>query len=86
MSDSRITPGTLYRTVLLAFGLIVVGLIFEQLATILLGVLVVVIIAVPLSSFASMLQRRGIPRSVGAPLGLLLALVVIGGLIALSAV
>ena len=83
MSDSRITPGTLYRTVLLAFGLVVAGMIFEQLATILLAVLIVVIIAVPLSSFASMLQRRGIPRGVGAPIGLVLAFVVIGGLIAL---
>jgi predicted PurR-regulated permease PerM len=83
MSDSRITPGTLYRTVLLAFGLVVAGIIFEQLATLLLAVLIVVIIAVPLSSFASMLQRRGIPRGVGAPIGLLLAVVVIGGLIAL---
>jgi predicted PurR-regulated permease PerM len=83
MSDSRITPGTLYRTVLLAFGLIVAGMIFRQLATLVLAVLIVVIIAVPLSSLASMLERRGIPRGVGAPLGLLLALALVGGLIAL---
>jgi predicted PurR-regulated permease PerM len=83
MSDSRITPGTLYRTVLLAFGLVVTGMVFQQLATLLLAVLIVVIIAVPLGAFATMLERRGIPRSIGAPLGLLLGLAVIGGLIAL---
>jgi predicted PurR-regulated permease PerM len=83
VSDSTITPGTLYRTVLLAFGLVVAALLFQQLATLVLAVLVVVIIAVPLSSFTSMLERRGVPRGVGAPIGLLLALAAIGGLIAL---
>lgn len=83
MPDTRITPGSLYRTVLLAFGLIVAGMIFQQLATLVLAVLIVVIIAVPLSSFASMLERRGIPRGVGAPVGLLLALLALGGVIAL---
>jgi predicted PurR-regulated permease PerM len=42
-----------------------------------------VIIALPLSAFASALQRLGIPRGVGATLGLLLGLGALGGLIAL---
>jgi predicted PurR-regulated permease PerM len=73
----------LYRTVLLAFGLAVAGLIFKQIVTLVLGVLIVVIVAIPLSAFASALQRVGVPRGVGAPLGLLLGLGILGGLVAL---
>jgi predicted PurR-regulated permease PerM len=82
MSESRITPGVLYRTVLLAFALVVGALLFHALATLIVGVLIVVIIAVPLSSFASFLQRYHVPRAIGATLCLLLALAAIGGLIA----
>jgi predicted PurR-regulated permease PerM len=81
--EQRITPSVLYRTVLLAFGLAVAGLIFKQIITLVLAVLIVVILAVPLSAFTSALQRIGIPRGIGAPLGLLLALGLFGGLIAL---
>ena len=48
-----------------------------------LPVLIVVIIAVPLAAFTSALERRGIPRGLGAPIGLLLALGVLAALIAL---
>ena len=82
MGESRITRDVIYRAVLLAFGLVVAGLIFRQLVTLLLAVLIVVIIALPLSAFASALQRRRIPREIGAPLGLLLGLAIIVGLIA----
>jgi len=82
-SNSRITPASLYRAVLLAFGLAVMGLIFRQITTLILAVLIVVIIALPLSAFASLLQRIGIPRAIGAALGLLLGLAALGGLIAL---
>jgi predicted PurR-regulated permease PerM len=82
-NNSKITPATLYRAVLLAFGLAVAGLIFKQIATLLLAVLIVVVIALPLSAFASLLQRIGIPRGIGAALGLLLGLGALGGLIAL---
>ncbi len=81
MQESRITPGVLYRTVLLAFGLVVLGLIFRQLITLVLAVLIVVIIATPLSSFATLLQRARIPRGVGAPLGLLIGLAALAGLV-----
>src|SRR5690348_3297763 len=83
MPSSTVTPATLYRAVLLAFGLVVAGLIFEQIITLVLAVLIVVMIATPLSAFASMLQRVGIPRAIGAVLGLLLGLAALGGLIAL---
>lgn len=83
MVTNSITPATLYRAVLLAFGLAVAGLIFKQIVTLVLAVLIVVIIALPLSAFASLLQRVGIPRGVGAVLGLLLGLGALGGLVAL---
>lgn len=83
MPNSTVTPTALYRAVLLAFGLVVAGLVFEQLITLVLAVLIVVIIATPLSAFASLLQRVRVPRAIGAVLGLLLGLGALGGLIAL---
>jgi len=83
MNDSRITPAVLYKTVLLAFGLVIAAMIFEALATLVLGVLIVVIIAAPLSAFADMLGRWRIPRAIGATLGLLLGLAAVAGLVAL---
>jgi len=83
MPNSTVTPATLYRAVLLAFGLVMAGLIFEQLITLVLAVLIVVILATPLSAFASLLQRVRVPRAIGAVLGLLLGLGALGGLIAL---
>jgi predicted PurR-regulated permease PerM len=83
MQNSSVTPTTLYRAVLLAFGLVVAGLIFEQIITLVLAVLIVVIIALPLGAFATTLQRLRIPRPIGAVLGLLLGLGVLGGVVAL---
>jgi predicted PurR-regulated permease PerM len=81
MKETRISPGVLYRTVLLAFALVVLGLVFRQLITLVLAMLIVVIIATPLSAFATFLQRFRIPRGIGAPLGLLIGLAALGGLI-----
>ena len=83
MNDSRITPSVLYRTVALAFVLVVLGLVFRQLVTLVIGVMIVMIIAAPLSAFATFLQRFRIPRPLGAVIGLLIALGAIGGLVAL---
>ena len=47
---------------LLAAVLLVLGLLFRQLATLLLAVLMTMIIAIPLSAGATRLERRGIPR------------------------
>ncbi|HWF24020.1 MAG TPA: AI-2E family transporter, partial [Solirubrobacteraceae bacterium] len=79
--DQRITPAVLYRTVLLAFGLVVAGLIFRQLATLVLGVLIVVVLAIPLSAFADLLGRLRVPRPVAVLIGLLLGLGALGALI-----
>jgi len=83
MSDGRITAGVVYKAVLLAFGLVVAAMIFQALIGLVLGVLIVVIIATPLSAFADILQRWHVPRAVGAVVGLLIGLGMIGGLVAL---
>jgi predicted PurR-regulated permease PerM len=83
MTKARITPGVLYRTVLLAGALVVVALVFRQLITLIMGVLIVVIIALPLAAFADLLQRRRIPRAIGATLGLLLGLGAVAGVVTL---
>ncbi|HTU84241.1 MAG TPA: AI-2E family transporter [Solirubrobacteraceae bacterium] len=83
MSDSRITAGVIYKAVLLAFGLVVAAMIFRALTSLVLGVLIVAIIAAPLSAFADLLQRWRIPRAIGAILGLLIGLAAFAGLVAL---
>jgi len=83
MAEKRLTPGTLYRVVLLAFTLVVAALLAKALATLILGVMIVVIIALPMSALAERLSRLGVPRAVGAILTLLLLLGAVGGLIAL---
>ena len=80
-SDSKVTSGVVYKAVLLAFGLVIAGMIFQALASLVLGVLIVAIIATPLSAFADMLQRRRVPRAIGATLGLLLGLAALAGLV-----
>src|SRR3954471_15740447 len=77
------TSHVAYRAVLLAAGLLVLGLLFRQLATLMLAVLMTVIIAIPLDAGATRLERRGIPRSLGALACLLGGLAVIASIIAL---
>jgi predicted PurR-regulated permease PerM len=72
-----------YRAVLLAGVLLVLGLLFQQLATLLLAVLMTVILAIPLSAGATKLERRGIPRAIGALATLLLGVAVLAGVLAL---
>jgi predicted PurR-regulated permease PerM len=73
-----------YRAVLLAGGLLVLGLLFEQLLTLLLAVLITVIIAIGLASVTDRLERRfDIPRPIGALLALLAGLGLIAGVLAL---
>ncbi len=81
MSNSSITPATLYRSVLLAFGLVVAGLIFAQLVTLILAILIVVIVSLPMSATATALQRVGVPRAIGAVFSLLVGLGTLAGLI-----
>jgi predicted PurR-regulated permease PerM len=77
--EQKISPAQVaYRTVLLAAGLLLFGLLFRQLVTLLLAILTTVIVAIALSAAAKRLERFGIPRAIGALLTLL------GGIAALS--
>ncbi len=71
MSESRISPSVIYKAVLLAFALVVGAMIFRALSSLILGLLIVVIVATPLSAFADLLARWHCPRAIGATLGLL---------------
>jgi predicted PurR-regulated permease PerM len=76
MSES-LTPRVMYRAVLLAAGLLVLGLLFRQLATLLIAVLMTILISIPLTGAANRLERYRIPRAVGAASGLLTGIGVI---------
>src|SRR5436190_17345974 len=85
MHDARepLTPAALYRAVLLAFALVLVILIFPVMASLVLVLMLVVVVAVPLSAATDRFEHVRVPRSVAAPLLMLAAIAVIGGLIAL---
>src|SRR4051812_38975184 len=65
------TPHVAYRAVLLAAGLLLFGLLFRQLVTLLLAILITIVFAIPLAAAATRFERRGIPRPVGALVALL---------------
>lgn len=79
MPEPKVSPSAIYKAVLLAFGLVVAGLVFQQLVSLILAMMIVVIVAIPLAAFASLLERFRIPRGVGVLVGLLIGL----GLVAL---
>ena len=60
-----------YRAVLLAAGLLLFGLLFRQLVTLLLAILITIIFAIPLAAAADRLERYKLPRAVGALIALL---------------
>ncbi len=82
MPDMQRVP-IAYKAVALAGALLVLGLLFRQLATLMLAVLMTIIIAIPLSTGATKLQRLGIPRPLGALATLLAGLAVLAGVFAL---
>jgi predicted PurR-regulated permease PerM len=79
--SERHTPHVAYRAVLLAAGLLLFGLLFRQLVTLLLAVLITIVVAIPLAAAATRLERRGVPRPVGALLALFGGIAVLGLLI-----
>ena len=81
--EERADSHVAYRAVLLAAALLVFGLVFRQLFTLLLAVLLTVIIAIPLAGAADRLERRRVPRQLGALLALLAGISVIGVVVAL---
>jgi predicted PurR-regulated permease PerM len=82
MAES-INARVLYRAVLLAAGLLVLGLLFRELTTLLIAVLMTVLISIPLTGAANYFERYGVPRPFGAAAGLLLGLGVIALVFAL---
>jgi predicted PurR-regulated permease PerM len=74
MSEARHSAAVAYRAILLAAGLLVLGLLFRQLVTLVVAVLITVLIAIPLSAFTTRLERQRVPRPLGALLGLVGAL------------
>ena len=77
MAEER-SPHVAYRAVMLAAGLLLFGLLFRQLVTLLLAILVTVIFAIPLAAAATRLQRYGVPRALGALAALLGGVTVLG--------
>jgi predicted PurR-regulated permease PerM len=73
----------IYKAVLLAAFLVILGLLFRQLVTLMVAVLMTVIIAVALTAWTDRLERHGIPRPIGALLGILLAVGTLAGVLAL---
>ena len=71
------------RAVLLAAALIVGGMLFRSLVTIVVVGVITIIVAIVLSLVAAPLERRGVPRGLGAVVGVLLVLGAVAGLIAL---
>jgi predicted PurR-regulated permease PerM len=67
-----------YRAVLLAAGLLLFGLLFRQLVTLLLAILITIIFAIPLAAAATRLERYRIPRPLGALIALLGGITVLG--------
>jgi predicted PurR-regulated permease PerM len=67
-----------YRAVLLAAGLLLFGLLFRQLVTLLLAILITIIFAIPLAAAADRFERRKLPRAVGALAALLGGITVLG--------
>ena len=83
MSEARHNAAIAYRAILLAAGLLVLGLLFRQLVTLVIAVLITVLIAIPLSAFTTRLERQGVPRALGALLGLVGSLGIVAALLAL---
>ena len=83
MPDVR-DASPLTRAILLAAGLLLVGLVFRELVTLLVAVLMTVLIAIPLGAVADRLERSRlpVPRWLGALLALLLGLAFFVGVLA----
>jgi predicted PurR-regulated permease PerM len=77
------TPHVAYRAVLLAAALLLFGLLFRQLVTLMLAILITIVFAIPLAAAATRFERRGLPRPVGALVALLSGIAVVALLITL---
>jgi predicted PurR-regulated permease PerM len=72
------------RAVLLAAALVGAYLLFSQLASLFVLVIITIVLSLPLEAAASRLQRRGVPRWIGALLALVAMLGVVVGVLILA--
>lgn len=71
------------RAVLLAAALVAAAILAQELVTLVVAGLITIIVAIAFSAVADPLERRGVPRPIGALAGLLLLLLAIGLALAL---
>jgi len=83
MGEERGSGTVAYRAVLLAAGLLLFGLLFHELVTLLLAILITVIVAIALSTVADLLERRQVPRAIGAFIALVIGVGLVVGIFAL---
>ena len=81
MSEKRGSTAA-YRAVLLAAGLVVFGLLFRQLITLLLAIQITVIFAIALTMATDLLERWQVPRAIGAFVSLAVGVGAIAGIFA----
>lgn len=79
--SSQLHPAT--KAVLLAFALVLLGLLFQELISLMIAILITVLIAIPISTMADKLEEYKIPRPVGAALALFVGLAVVAAVLAL---
>src|SRR4029079_6158797 len=70
-----------FRTVLLVAALVLVFLAFQQLIALFIAVLATVLVAILLDGAASRMERRGIPRPLGALFALLAGIAVFAAIL-----
>lgn len=80
-ADRRMHPAS--RAVILGLLLVAAGLVFQEIATLLIATLITVLVAIPLESLATKLNRRRVPRSLGALLGVIIGIGFFAGVLAL---
>lgn len=79
--SNQLHPAT--KAVLLAFALILFGLLFQELISLMIAILITILIAIPISAVADRLEGYRIPRPVGALLALIVGLAVVAAVLAL---
>jgi predicted PurR-regulated permease PerM len=72
------------RAVLLAAALVAGWLLFRQLATLFVLMIITVVLALPLDAAATRLRRRGVPRPLGALLALIVMVAAVAGVLVLA--
>jgi predicted PurR-regulated permease PerM len=72
------------RAVVLAAALVAGWLLFAELASLLVLVIITIVLALPMEAAATRLERRGVPRVVGALLALVAMLGVVSGILYLA--